>query len=342
LPYLLCLASGDAGVVDQAVQRLVDGGHQAAGGGVRLLELHHVHGLVVEVHAGDALPLAVQGHQGGVGIVQGDVGDPGVLGLHAHHVAEHIVEGAGENDLAHGLGVGVLGVVHQGLVDEGDHVVDVDVLGGVVHAAVGVLVVGEQHLELGHHMDLPGAPAVGDVDVQGGDAGGVVAVVAVAEQGAAALGFDGAVVLQPRVHVRLRISLLVQDGIALFVLEDKAVIDQVLRLEIGQAIILADGGVNAVRTGQLQLLAISVDIVPILVDKEALVQLVIVLGDLLGQQVKGLLVVGDAPLGFGVGVEEHVLLGGELALLGEHFPLGLEGTGGGRCRPGRPPGCAPS
>ncbi len=58
----------------------------------------------------------------------------------------------------------------------------------------------------------------------------------------------------------------------------------------------------------------------------ALVQLVEVLGELAGQQVEGLLVVGDAPLGEGVLVDGLVVGGGELALLGERFPLGLEGT----------------
>ena len=89
----------------------------------------------------------------------------------------------------------------------------------------------------------------------------------------------------------------------------------------GQAVILGNG-----LTSQFKLLAVLVHIIPLVVQHIALVQLVEVLGELAGQQVEGLLVVGDAPLGEGVLVDGLVVGGGELALLGERFPLGLEGT----------------
>ena len=80
--------------------------------------------------------------------------------------------------------VQVLGPEGHALLNQGDHVVDVDVLGGLI-VAVGFFLVGKQLFKLGHHADELVAPVVGNADVGGVDAGGVVAVAAVAEQRAA-------------------------------------------------------------------------------------------------------------------------------------------------------------
>ena len=72
---------------------------------------------------------------------------------------------------------------------------------------------------------------------------------------------------------------------------------------------------------------VGVGVVPLLVELIALVELVVLQGELPGQQVQGLLVEGDAPTVGGVLVDgvHHALLG-ELALLGEQLPGGLEGA----------------
>lgn len=50
------------------------------------------------------------------------------------------------------------------------------------------------------------------------------------------------------------------------------------------------------------------------------------IGKLACQGIQGLLIVGDAPLDSGIGVGGHVRVGGKLALLGQKFPLGLQGA----------------
>ena len=137
--------------------------------------------------------------------------------------------------------------------------------------------------------------------------------------------------IKPCVQIRLLFAVLVENGISGVVLENESVADQVSRLRFGEPVVLADGSGGyedavLIYTLKRNLLAVLVHIIPLVVQHIALVQLVEVLGELAGQQVEGLLVVGDAPLGEGVLVDGLVGGGGELALLGEHFPLGLEGA----------------
>ena len=61
-----------------------------------------------------------------------------------------------------------------------------------------------------------------------------------------------------------------------------------------------------------------------MIDHKALVQRVILLCYLTGQEIQGLLVVGDTTLDQGIGVKADIILSGKLALLGEQLTGGLQ------------------
>ena len=169
------------------------------------MELHHIGGLLVEVHAGDALAVVLQVQHIAVVAVVEDGGGPPVVGQGGGDIAVHLLEGAHEVLAVGGVRLHVVGVVGDLLIHQVDHVLDIAALGGIA-VDVGLLGVQKAHRGL--------APALGDGDILGVNICRIVPCAVVAEQHPAVivviLILDDRAVIQ-KVLTQLAVNLYIRD-----------------------------------------------------------------------------------------------------------------------------------